>query len=66
MEDTYKIELQPIIDLSNINHLFELFKQALSQNVSVIDIDASKVARLKTPVFQMIITFQNKVKLMGN
>ncbi len=57
-----KITLEPIVDLSNIDALHTAFKAAMAGTDTVIHIDASQVERLKTPVSQLLIAFQNAIK----
>ena len=62
MDNSFKITLEPIMDLSNITSLHEVCQAALDDSALTVEIDASQVERLKTPLFQLIIIFKYTLK----
>lgn len=65
MENSSTIILEPIVDLSNIENLHKACISALDDNSNTVTIDASQVERLKTPAFQLLISFKNTCKDVG-
>lgn len=65
MESYSKILLEPVVDLSNIDSLHKNCQAALDRGEAIVNIDASQVERLKTPIFQLIIIFKRTLESSG-
>ena len=62
MENVFRIALDPILDLASISALQASCKEALLCNAPSVCIDASNVERLKTPIFQLLLSLQKSLQ----
>lgn len=62
MGEAHKIMIDEVMDLANIQTLYDACNAALQTQEQTIILDASKVERIKTPVYQLILVFKKTLE----
>lgn len=62
MEQGEAIIIKEVMDLANIKELYDPCQAAYASGAKEIKIDASKVERVKTPIFQLLLIFKQTLE----
>ena len=62
MVDSNIIVIEPVMDLANINILYDACQAAYQGGSAEVKLDASKVERAKTPVFQLLLILKQALE----